>query len=59
MSEEEQGHFISEKAEAIERYLKAEPHEEVKALDGVFKVDEKYGIEHDSTLPIHLRNYLD
>ena len=56
---EEQRNFISEKAEAIERYLKAGPQEEDEALDEVYKINKKYGIKHNSTLPKHLRHYLD
>ena len=51
--------FINEKAEAIERYLKAEPQEEDEALDEIYKINKKYGIKHNSTLPKHLRHYLD
>ena len=56
---EEQRNFISEKAEAIERYLKAEPQEEDEALEEVYEINRKYGIKHNSTLPKHLRHYLD
>ena len=59
MNEEEKRNFISEKAEAIERYLKAGPQEEDEALDEVYKINKKYGIKHNSTLPKHLRHYLD
>ena len=59
ISKEKQRKFINEKAEAIERYLKAEPQEEDEALDEIYKINKKYGIKHNSTLPKHLRHYLD
>ena len=59
MSREKQRNFINEKAEAIERYLKAEPQEENEALEEVERIDKKYGIKHNSTLPKHLTHYLD
>ena len=57
MNEEEQRNFISEKAKAIERYLTCEPQEEDEALEEVYKINKKYGIKHNSTLPKHLRHY--
>ena len=59
MSKEKRRKFINEKAEAIERYLKAEPQEEDEALDEIYKINKKYGIKHNSTLPTHLQHYLD
>ena len=59
LSEEEQRNFISEKAKAIERYLTCEPQEENEALEEVYNINKKYGINHNSTLPTHLRKYLD
>ena len=59
MSKEKRRNFISEKAEAIERYLTCEPQEESKAFEEVERIDKKYGIKHNSTLPTHLRHYLD
>ena len=59
LSEEEQRNFISEKAQAIENYLKCEPQEESKAFEEVERINKKYGIEHNSTLPNHLKHYLD
>ena len=59
MSKEKRRNFISEKAEAIERYLTCEPQEESKAFEEVERIDKKYGIKHNSTLPKHLRHYLD
>ena len=59
LNEEEQRNFISEKAEAIERYLTCEPQEENEALEEVYNINKKYGIEHNSTLPNHLKHYLD
>ena len=59
MSKEKQRKFINEKAEAIERYLKAEPQEEDEALEEVYEINKKYGIKHNSTFPKHLRHYLD
>ena len=55
----EQRNFISEKAQAIERYLTCEPQEESKAFEEVERIDKKYGIKHNSTFPEHLRHYLD
>ena len=59
MNEEEQRNFISEKAQAIERFLNCEPQEEDEALEEVYEINKKYGIKHNSTLPKHLRHYLD
>ena len=59
LNEEEQRNFISEKAKAIERYLTCEPQEENEALEEVYNINKKYGINHNSTLPTHLRHYLD
>ena len=59
LSEEEQRNFISEKAEAIERYLNAKPDEEEQALDEIYKINRKYRFEENAELPTHLKHYLD
>ena len=59
MSKEKQRNFISEKAEAIERYLKAGPQEEAEALDEIYKINRKYRFEENAELPTHLKHYLD
>ena len=57
MSKEKRRKFINEKAEAIERYLKAEPQEEDEALEEVYNINKKYGVKVNSTLPKHLQKY--
>ena len=59
MSKEKRRKFINEKAEAIERYLKAEPQEEDEALDEIYKINRKYRFEENAELPTHLKHYLD
>ena len=58
MSREKQRNFINEKAEAIERYLKAGPQEEDEALDEIYKINRKYRFEDNAELPNHLKHYL-
>ena len=59
LSEEEQRNFISEKAEAIERYLNAKPDEEEQALDEIYRINREYRFEDNAKLPNHLKHYLD
>ena len=59
MSKEKRRKFINEKAEAIERYLKAGPQEEDEALDEIYKINRKYHFEENAELPTHLKHYLD
>lgn len=59
LSEQQQKDFISEKAQAIENYLKCKPDEEAKALDEIYKINRKYRFEENTELPDHLKHYLD
>ena len=59
LNEEQQKQFIAEKSEAVEMYLKATTKEEDEALDEIYKINKKYGIKHNSTLPTYLKHYLD
>ena len=59
LSEQQQKDFISEKAQAIENYLKCKPDEEAKALDEIYKINRKYRFEENAALPDHLKHYLD
>ena len=59
LDEQQQKDFISEKAQAIENYLKCKPDEHDKALDEIYRINRKYRFEENSTLPTHLKHYLD
>ena len=59
LDEQQQKDFISEKAQAIENYLKCKPDEQSKALDEIYKINRKYRFEDNAELPTHLKHYLD
>ena len=59
LDEQQQKDFISEKAQAIENYLKCKPDEQAKALDEIYKINRRYRFEENAKLPTHLKHYLD
>ena len=59
LDEQQQKDFISEKAQAIENYLKCKPDEQDKALDEIYKINRKHRFEDNAALPAHLKHYLD